>query len=86
MWFGARRWRLAKATAVKPIALQKPSATGGADQAWFDGFYKPDTREFRDRVESSSQAHTKSGRLSEWAKPRALCSRQPPRQPTLRIY
>jgi hypothetical protein len=48
--FGAQRQRLAKATAPKRITLQKPTAISGADDAWFDRFYKPDTQAFRDRV------------------------------------
>ena len=48
--FGPRRQRLAKATAPKRITLQKPTAISGADAAWFDRFYKPDTQAFRDRV------------------------------------
>jgi phosphatidylserine/phosphatidylglycerophosphate/cardiolipin synthase-like enzyme len=52
--FGAQRQRLAKATAPKQITLQKPIAISGADDAWFDRFYKPDTQAFRDRVVFSS--------------------------------
>jgi hypothetical protein len=48
--FGAQRQRLAKATAPKQITLQKPPAISGADEAWFDRFYKADTQAFRDRV------------------------------------
>jgi phosphatidylserine/phosphatidylglycerophosphate/cardiolipin synthase-like enzyme len=48
--FGAQRQRLAKATAPKRITLRKPTAISGADEAWFDRFYKPDTQAFRDRV------------------------------------
>ena len=48
--FGAKGQRLANATAPKEITLQKPTAISGADDAWFDRFYKPDTQAFRDRV------------------------------------
>jgi hypothetical protein len=48
--FGAQRQRLAKATAPKRITLQKPTVISGADDAWRDRFYKPDTQAFRDRV------------------------------------
>ena len=54
--FGPRRQRLAKATAPKPITLQKPTAISGADAAWFDRFYKPDTQAFRDRQHHQSGA------------------------------
>ena len=48
--FGPTGRRLAKATAPKEITLQKPVAISGADEAWFDGFYKPDTQAFHHRV------------------------------------
>ena len=59
--FGPRRQRLAKATAPKRITLQKPTAISGADEAWFDRFYKPDTQAFRDRVVFSTSTHTQPG-------------------------
>ncbi|MBB3606635.1 hypothetical protein FHT40_006326 [Mycolicibacterium sp. BK556] len=52
--FGAQGNRLAKAAAPKQITLQKPTAISGADETWFDRFYKPDTQAFRDRVTFSS--------------------------------
>ena len=36
--------------APKPITLQKPTAISGADEAWFDRFYRPDTQALRDRL------------------------------------
>ena len=48
--FGAQRQRLAKAAAPKRITLQKPTVISGADGAWRDRFYRPDTQAFRDRV------------------------------------
>ena len=48
--FGANAQRLAKAQAPKPITLQKPTAISGADETWFDRFYRPDTQALRDRL------------------------------------
>ncbi|OBG50262.1 phospholipase D-like domain-containing protein [Mycobacterium sp. E735] len=48
--FGANAQRLAKAQAPKPITLQKPTVISGADEAWFDRFYRPNTQTLRDRL------------------------------------
>jgi hypothetical protein len=48
--FGAHAQRLRRATQPKQITLQRPSAISGADEEWFDRFYRSDTQVFRDRV------------------------------------
>jgi len=48
--FGPRASGWPKPLHPKRITLQKPTAISGADEAWFDRFYKPDTQAFRDRV------------------------------------
>lgn len=48
--FGPQGQRLTKAVTPKQITLQKPTMISGADEAWFQRFYKPDTQAFRDRV------------------------------------